>query len=79
MWYEFKMLGCKPLSTPFKVEFKLNYNMSLLESKHTNVMQKVPYSMVVECLMHVMTHPCFNLAYHANQMAKYMENACQTR
>jgi hypothetical protein len=74
MWYEFNMLGCKPLSTPLKVEFKLNYNMSLQESKDTNVMQEVPYSMVVECLMHVMIHPCPNLAYHASQVAKYMEN-----
>jgi hypothetical protein len=77
MWYEFNMFDCKPLSTPLKVEFKLNYNMSSLESKNTNVMQEVPSFMVVGCLMHVMTHPCPNLAYHASQVAKYMENACQ--
>ncbi|KAH9561330.1 hypothetical protein CY35_05G016800, partial [Sphagnum magellanicum] len=51
--------------------------MSSLESKNTNVMQEVPYSMVVGCLMHVMTHPCPNLAYHVSQVAMYMENACQ--
>jgi hypothetical protein len=51
--------------------------MNSLESKNTNVMQEVTYSMVMGCLMHVMIHPCPNLVYHVSQVAMYMENACQ--
>jgi hypothetical protein len=60
--------------TPFKTRLKLNNNMNPIDSKDIEAMQEVFYYMAMGCLIHVMTHIHLNLAYHVDQMAKYMAN-----
>jgi len=60
--------------TPFEIGFKLNNNMNPMDSKDIEPMQGVFYSMIMGCLMHVMTHIHLDFAYHVGQMAKYMTN-----
>ncbi len=59
---------------PFETRFKLNNNMNPIDSKDIQAMQEVFYYVAMGCLIHVMTHIHLNLAYHVDQMAKYMAN-----
>jgi hypothetical protein len=62
---------------PLEVWFKLNNNMSPMDSKDIEAKHEVPCFINVGCLMYATTHTCHDLAYPIDQVAKYMANPCQ--
>ena len=68
------MQDCKPISTPFPINFKLSSSMSPSNEAERMKMSRVPYASAVGSLMFAMIFTRPDIAQAVRAVSRYMAN-----